>query len=83
VLYAEGLREKGVDVEMDVVEGWPHTFWLKAPVLERAVEAEREMIKGLRWLLESPVEEDEGEVEMDRSVREGRGGLVPFSDVEF
>jgi acetyl esterase/lipase len=40
-LYAEGLREVGVDVELDVVEGFPHTFWLKAPELERALAAER------------------------------------------
>ena len=49
--YAEALREAGVDVELDVVEGWPHTFWLKAPYLKRAVEAENDMIEGLRWLL--------------------------------
>jgi len=49
--YAEALREAGVDVELDVIEGWPHTFWLKAPYLERAVQAENDMIEGLRWLL--------------------------------
>ncbi|KAH6679426.1 Alpha/Beta hydrolase protein [Halenospora varia] len=52
VCYAEGLREKGVQVEMDVVVGWPHTFWLKAPLLGRAVRAEEDMLVGLRWLLE-------------------------------
>jgi acetyl esterase/lipase len=52
VCYAEALREQGVEVRIDVVWGWPHTFWLKAPGLERAVEAEREMVEGLRWLLE-------------------------------
>ncbi|KAG4432576.1 hypothetical protein IFR05_011933 [Cadophora sp. M221] len=54
--YAEALRCKGVDVKLDVVVGWPHTFWLKAPFLERAVKSERDMIEGLRWLLESEVE---------------------------
>ncbi|KAH6710797.1 alpha/beta hydrolase fold-domain-containing protein [Leptodontidium sp. MPI-SDFR-AT-0119] len=58
--YAEALRRKGVDVKLDVVVGWPHTFWLKAPFLERAVMAERDMIEGLRWLLES---ESEAKVE--------------------
>ncbi|TVY18664.1 Carboxylesterase NlhH [Lachnellula arida] len=52
VCYAEALRGQGVDVRVDVVVGWPHTFWLKAPRLERAVEAERDMVEGLRWLLE-------------------------------
>jgi acetyl esterase/lipase len=51
--YAEALREAGVEVKLDVVEGWPHTFWGKAPYLERAMEAENDMIEGLRWLLES------------------------------
>jgi len=54
--YAEALRNQGVDVKLDVVVGWPHTFWLKAPYLERAVQAERDMIEGLRWLLESEIE---------------------------
>ncbi|KAH7409492.1 Alpha/Beta hydrolase protein [Cadophora sp. MPI-SDFR-AT-0126] len=54
--YAEALRRQGVDVKLDLVVGWPHTFWLKAPLLERAVQAERDMIEGLSWLLESDVE---------------------------
>jgi acetyl esterase/lipase len=54
--YAEGLREAGVEVRLDVIQGWPHTFWLKAPYLERAVQAESDMIKGLRWLLEDEVQ---------------------------
>ncbi|KAE9380443.1 alpha/beta-hydrolase [Stipitochalara longipes BDJ] len=51
VCYGEALREAGVEVKLDVVKGWPHTFWLKAPYLERAVQAENDMIEGLRWLL--------------------------------
>jgi acetyl esterase/lipase len=54
--YAEALRAAGVEVKLDVVEGWPHTFWLKAPYLERAVQAESDMVEGLRWLLESEVQ---------------------------
>lgn len=52
VCYARALEEAGVEVRVDVVWGWPHTFWLKAPELERALEAEREMLRGLRWLAE-------------------------------
>jgi acetyl esterase/lipase len=29
VCYAEVLRDAGVKVKLDVVEGWPHTFWLR------------------------------------------------------
>lgn len=52
VCYAEALREQGVEVRMKVLSGWPHTFWLKAPLLEKAVEAEESMLKGMRWVLE-------------------------------
>ena len=55
VLYAEALRQVGVQVELNIVAGWPHTFWLKAPELGRAVQAEQDMICGLRWLFESEV----------------------------
>jgi acetyl esterase/lipase len=47
---AKALEEVGVEVEVDVVVGWPHTFWLKAPELQRALEAERDMCRGLSWL---------------------------------
>ena len=76
-LYADALRESGVEVEMDVVEGFPHTFWIKAPELERAVEAEIEMLEGLKWLLESPVKEEDVQPE------EKKAGFVPFSDAEI
>ncbi|CCC07755.1 hypothetical protein SMACR_01322 [Sordaria macrospora] len=49
--YAKMLEEAGVEVKVDVVRGWPHTFWLKAPELERALEVEEEMVRGLGWLL--------------------------------
>jgi acetyl esterase/lipase len=75
--YAEALREAGVEVKLDVVEGWPHTFWLKAPELDRAVKAEADMIEGLRWLLESEVEDEE------KRIVPGPGGFVPFTDEEF
>jgi acetyl esterase/lipase len=52
ICYAAALRDAGIDVMADVVRGWPHTFWLKAPQLDRALEAGMDMIKGPRWLLE-------------------------------
>ncbi|KAK1521376.1 hypothetical protein CPAR01_14899 [Colletotrichum paranaense] len=51
VCYAMALAGEGVEVRVEVVRGWPHTFWLKAPWLARAVEAEEEMVCGLRWVL--------------------------------
>jgi len=51
VCYAIALEEAGVEVKVRVVEGWPHTFWLLVPELERALEAELEMVDGLKWLL--------------------------------
>ena len=50
VCYAQALVDAGVEVRVDVLDGWPHTFWLKAPQLERALEAEQGMIDGLLWL---------------------------------
>jgi len=50
--YAEALKDAGVEVQVDLVEGYPHTFWLRAPLLPRALDADHAMIKGLRWLLE-------------------------------
>lgn len=55
-LYSDGacysvlLKKAGVEVQTDVVFGWPHTFWLKAPQLPRALEADEAMIRGLIWV---------------------------------
>lgn len=55
-LYSDGacyvslLKDAGVKVRVDVILGWPHTFWLKAPHLDRALEAEEAMIEGLKWV---------------------------------
>ncbi|PSR90728.1 Alpha/Beta hydrolase protein [Coniella lustricola] len=49
--YARVLRGAGAQVKADVVWGWPHTFWLKAPHLERAEKAEEAMLEGLKWLV--------------------------------
>lgn len=51
--YAKALQDAGVDVKIDLILGWPHTFWLKAPQLDRALKAELDMIKGMKWLLNS------------------------------
>ncbi|SPN99788.1 related to lipase 2 [Cephalotrichum gorgonifer] len=57
VLYSDGvcygiaLEEAGVEVKVDVVKGWPHTFWLPVPELERAYEADMAMLEGLKWIL--------------------------------
>lgn len=56
VLYSDGacyariLRDAGVEVKTDCLEGWPHTFWLKAPHLQRALEADTAMLEGLAWI---------------------------------
>lgn len=56
VLYSDGacyvrlLQDAGVEVRTDLVWGWPHTFWLKAPQLDRALEADRAMMEGLAWV---------------------------------
>ncbi|KAH7358114.1 Alpha/Beta hydrolase protein [Plectosphaerella cucumerina] len=51
VCYAMLLEEAGVEVDVKVVEGFPHTFWLKAPEMERAVRTEEEMVQGIKWVL--------------------------------
>ncbi|KAH0427468.1 hypothetical protein CcaCcLH18_09636 [Colletotrichum camelliae] len=51
VCYAMLMKEAGVEVEIVVVEGWPHTFWVKAPALEGARRAEEGMVEGLKWVL--------------------------------
>jgi acetyl esterase/lipase len=51
ICYAAALREAGVEVVVKVIRGWPHTFWLKAPQLDRALEANIDMIEGLKWLM--------------------------------
>lgn len=56
VLYSDGacyariLRDAGVGVRTDVILGWTHTFWLKAPHLQRALEADTAMLEGLAWI---------------------------------
>ncbi|ROW10153.1 hypothetical protein VMCG_01616 [Cytospora schulzeri] len=50
VCYARILGHAGVEVKMDVVWGWPHTFWLKAPHLPRALEADKAMLDGIAWV---------------------------------
>jgi acetyl esterase/lipase len=47
--YAKALQDADVEIKLDVVHGWPHTFWLKAPSLDRALEADEAMILALVW----------------------------------
>jgi len=56
VCYAAALEAAGVDVAVDVVTGWPHTFWLSAPQLDRALEADRAMLAGLAWVARADAE---------------------------
>lgn len=57
-LYSDGLClamalvNSGVEVEVDVWKGWPHTFWLRTPHLQEAFEADQSMLEGLRWLID-------------------------------
>ncbi|KAI9641954.1 hypothetical protein NHQ30_009823 [Ciborinia camelliae] len=53
VCLGVGLRKRGYVVNMRVEVGWPHTFWLKGMVLEEAQAAERELVKGAKWVLRS------------------------------
>jgi acetyl esterase/lipase len=50
--YAVLLQAAGADVKVMVEEGWPHTFWLKAPELEQSYEADERMVSGLEWIIE-------------------------------
>ncbi|KAF5024947.1 hypothetical protein F66182_2989 [Fusarium sp. NRRL 66182] len=49
--YAMILREAGIEVQVQVEMGWPHTCWLKAPHLDDAFVFEQNMLGGLRWLI--------------------------------
>lgn len=50
--YARRLEDCDVDVRVDVVVGWPHTFWLKAPELDEARKADEKMMEALSWVCE-------------------------------
>ncbi|KAK0387847.1 hypothetical protein NLU13_4092 [Sarocladium strictum] len=50
--YTMALQEFGAEVRLDVIHGWPHTFWLVAPELPRSLKAEDDMLKGLKWLFD-------------------------------
>ncbi|CAK7236282.1 hypothetical protein SCUCBS95973_009554 [Sporothrix curviconia] len=54
VCYAKALETAGAEVRVDPVVGWPHTFWLKAPWMDRALEADRAMLRGLAWVAGGP-----------------------------
>lgn len=50
VCYAKALETAGVPVRVQVLTGWPHTFWLKTPWMSQALEAEKAMLEGLSWV---------------------------------
>ncbi|OAA61608.1 alpha beta hydrolase domain containing protein [Niveomyces insectorum RCEF 264] len=54
VCYAKALEMAGVAVRVDVVVGWPHTFWLTAPWMAEALAADRAMLDGLAWVADAP-----------------------------
>jgi acetyl esterase/lipase len=55
VCYAKALESAGAaGVHVDVVVGWPHTFWLKTPWMDRALEADEAMLRGLAWVAGGP-----------------------------
>lgn len=55
VCYAKALQSAGAaEVQVDVVVGWPHTFWLKTPWMDRALEADKAMLRGLAWVAGGP-----------------------------
>ncbi|KAL2884919.1 Lipase 2 [Ceratocystis lukuohia] len=61
VLYADGLcyaallRQQQRLLALDVVRNYPHTFWLLAPQLPRAMMADAAMVDGLQWILKQAV----------------------------
>ncbi|EFW99354.1 alpha beta hydrolase domain containing protein [Grosmannia clavigera kw1407] len=50
VCYAKALETAGVPVQVQVLSGFPHTFWLKTPWMSHALEAEKAMLEGLSWV---------------------------------
>ncbi|CAK7237172.1 hypothetical protein SBRCBS47491_009887 [Sporothrix bragantina] len=54
VCYAKALETAGAEVRVDSVVGWPHTFWLKTPWMDRALEADQAMLRGLAWVAGGP-----------------------------
>lgn len=48
--YAQALLDAGIEAKVDVVQGGPHTFWLKAPQLNAALRADEAMLEGIAWL---------------------------------
>ncbi|ERS99489.1 alpha beta hydrolase domain containing protein [Sporothrix schenckii 1099-18] len=62
VCYAKALQMAGAaGVKVDVVVGWPHTFWLKTPWMDRALEADKAMLRGLAWVAGGPYTAEESE----------------------
>ncbi|KAL3418141.1 hypothetical protein PVAG01_09856 [Phlyctema vagabunda] len=54
ILYEEKLRlEYGVQTRLDIYSGLPHHFWGFFPMLEVSQQHKRDIIAGLKWILDS------------------------------
>lgn len=52
VLYDRLLREAGVLTRFDLYAGFGHMFWTNYPEMEKSKEFWRDMLTGVKWLLE-------------------------------
>ena len=51
LIYADVLKEEGVDVRVDVYKGLPHVFWILFPGLAAAERWRGDTRAGIKWLL--------------------------------
>lgn len=66
VCYAKLLMDKSVETYVHVVDGFPHTFWLNAPELPAAKDADEVFLSALAYLASLPKNskgENKGEAE--------------------
>lgn len=52
LLYSDLLREEGLVTLARVYKGLPHGFWTTCPELEESVDARKDTVDGVKWLLE-------------------------------
>ncbi|KAF1846183.1 alpha/beta-hydrolase [Cucurbitaria berberidis CBS 394.84] len=52
IVFADILRNAGLDVKDQVYQGLPHGFWTTCPELPVSVEWEKETVAGIKWMLE-------------------------------
>lgn len=51
ILFADVLRENGLEVQSLVYEGLPHGFWTTCPDLAVSKDWERDAVEGIKWML--------------------------------